>query len=343
MFYRVTLSDIAKKAGVSKASASLALNGKPGVSAKLQQKIQLIATEMGYHKDPALSRIAACRWKSTEAPAGSVLGFLATANPLYPRIKPNPSQFSLYAAAAGHAAHLGYQIQFIDCSRYTEPKKLSDMLYHRGIQGLVIGNIYDQKFADEFEWDKFYSVAAFEGYVQVPVEQVSHSYTHALTKCWNMMRSYGMERIGLVLFQYKEKYFGNTMLCSLFEYLKQDIDPCNRLPTLFYETPEQTVQWVQDQKPEVLIGFNDTFYWRLLEQSVRFPEDVSFVSLMRNEDAPLHEQLAGISSSMLQMGIFAVDRVDSLIRQGGPHIPEYPISHRFMGPWKDGGSCKASL
>ena len=44
----IKISDIAKMAGVSKASVSLALNEKPGISDQTRTKIIKIAKEHGY-------------------------------------------------------------------------------------------------------------------------------------------------------------------------------------------------------------------------------------------------------------------------------------------------------
>ena len=43
-----TAKDIAKKLGISTASVSVALNGKPGVSAATRQRILAAAAELGY-------------------------------------------------------------------------------------------------------------------------------------------------------------------------------------------------------------------------------------------------------------------------------------------------------
>lgn len=46
-----TLSDVAKLAGVSLASASLALRGKPGVGESTRRRILEVAKELDYRSD----------------------------------------------------------------------------------------------------------------------------------------------------------------------------------------------------------------------------------------------------------------------------------------------------
>ena len=45
---RVTINDIARRAGVSKGAVSYALNGRPGVSASTRQRILAVADELGW-------------------------------------------------------------------------------------------------------------------------------------------------------------------------------------------------------------------------------------------------------------------------------------------------------
>ncbi|WP_409464991.1 LacI family DNA-binding transcriptional regulator [Amycolatopsis sp. GA6-003] len=49
---KVTLSDVAARAGVSIATASRALSGKPRVSREMIERVHAIAAEMGYRADP---------------------------------------------------------------------------------------------------------------------------------------------------------------------------------------------------------------------------------------------------------------------------------------------------
>jgi DNA-binding LacI/PurR family transcriptional regulator len=50
---RPTLADIARRAGVTKAAVSFALNGQPGVSAATRERILAIAHELGFQPNSA--------------------------------------------------------------------------------------------------------------------------------------------------------------------------------------------------------------------------------------------------------------------------------------------------
>ncbi|MDQ2756296.1 MAG: LacI family transcriptional regulator [Actinomycetota bacterium] len=58
---RITISDIAAQLGISKASVSYALNGRPGVSAQTRARVLHLADELGFHASSAAVALSASR------------------------------------------------------------------------------------------------------------------------------------------------------------------------------------------------------------------------------------------------------------------------------------------
>ena len=56
---RVSLRAISEKTGVTRMAVSLALRGKPGVSAATREKVAAAARELGYAPDPEVSKLMA--------------------------------------------------------------------------------------------------------------------------------------------------------------------------------------------------------------------------------------------------------------------------------------------
>src|SRR6201992_754596 len=56
---RPTITDIAQRAGVTKAAVSFALNGQPGVSAATRERILAIAQEIGFQPNSAARALTA--------------------------------------------------------------------------------------------------------------------------------------------------------------------------------------------------------------------------------------------------------------------------------------------
>jgi DNA-binding LacI/PurR family transcriptional regulator len=58
---RVTIADVARKAGLSKGAVSYALNGQPGVSETTRQRVLRLALEMGWHPNSAAKALSGAR------------------------------------------------------------------------------------------------------------------------------------------------------------------------------------------------------------------------------------------------------------------------------------------
>ena len=70
---RITLHDIAKKAGVSVATVSLALRGRGDISLKRAEEIRALAQTMGYRPNPLLASLASKRFSGAKSLQGTPL------------------------------------------------------------------------------------------------------------------------------------------------------------------------------------------------------------------------------------------------------------------------------
>src|ERR1035437_9571570 len=73
---RVTLRDLAQKAGVSHVTISRALRNDPSISAARRGEVKKLAEEMGYRPDPSLSALAAYRFARQEHKIQSALAWI---------------------------------------------------------------------------------------------------------------------------------------------------------------------------------------------------------------------------------------------------------------------------
>lgn len=77
---RVTMADVARKAGVTQAAVSYALAGRPGVSKELRARILRIADELGFRRN----RVAVDLRQGRTGSVGLLLADIA--NPFYPEV-----------------------------------------------------------------------------------------------------------------------------------------------------------------------------------------------------------------------------------------------------------------
>ena len=73
---RPTLRDIAKDAGCTNATVSLALRESPRISPETRARVREVAAKLGYRPDPMLSALAAHRWKRHPKVEGATLAVI---------------------------------------------------------------------------------------------------------------------------------------------------------------------------------------------------------------------------------------------------------------------------
>ena len=120
----VTLKDIAKKAGVTPATVSMALNGKGSISDGTRKRIERIAKEMGYYPSATAKALRTNMSKTL----GIIVGSLR-----------NEFFMDIIYAVEEYAAKKGYIIFVCDAERSSE-KVVSSLkaLAARGVDGILI-------------------------------------------------------------------------------------------------------------------------------------------------------------------------------------------------------------
>ncbi|WP_130839315.1 LacI family DNA-binding transcriptional regulator [Corynebacterium neomassiliense] len=146
-----TLADVAAAAGVSRSTASLVLNGRPGPSAATVAKVRAVAEDLGYRPDVRARRLRGARSHCVallttvpEAVAGDESGYsfqIALAVPL-----------SRLLLARGYSMLLVPPLQDVrqldeldmDAAVIVEPRRdepLTAELHRRGVRTVVVGDV----------------------------------------------------------------------------------------------------------------------------------------------------------------------------------------------------------
>lgn len=122
---KITIADIARQAGVSKATVSRVLNNRPeGVGAQTREKIQLILRETGFHPSAVARGLATGKSRSV----GLIIPDIA--NPFYPLLVQgaeaviNQAGYSLFLCNSGHSV--------------SKEKDYIRVLLEKGVDGIIL-------------------------------------------------------------------------------------------------------------------------------------------------------------------------------------------------------------
>lgn len=334
---RTTLRDIAAAVGCTNATVSLALRDSSRISEATSIRVKQAAAELGYRPDPMLSALSAHRWKRRPKIEGSILAVVG-------------DNLEGLAGMEERARAYGYRLEKFLCSDNPDPHKLSQMLYNRGIIGVLVGQIFTAGFCEGFDWSRFISVACSEGMECPPVNLVMPNHFRAVQEAWDKCWANGYRRIGMMLFDNPVAIDLHDREAAFFDR-QQQVPIRSRIPVLKLKSwgrkgqlaekanishaaaVTRVNEWMCGHKPDMVIGFNNAFFWLLKDSGWTIPEAVGFTDLW------LSKPSVGSSGFCLfpdEVGRRGVEWLDSLLRLGERGLPVHPATMAVNLVWHDG-------
>lgn len=333
---RVTLMDVARKAGLSKAATCYALKDAPNISPATKTRVKAIAQKLGYRPDPLLSRLMT---HLHEAKAHRYLGKIAFLNVDRRRdfTEVTPALASFFRDATSRATVLGYETEeFWMHEPDRKPYRLGNMLFARGIDGIIVGGMHASGALPEFPWERFAAVSI--GYsITAPMlpRVVPHHYRNtllALEKAW----ASGYRRPGLLTY-YPQEHAMMDLHVAAFLAKQRTLPPSSRVAVM--DSPATTADaigdWFRKERPDVILTTNYPAQIYMAEAGIRIPQDVALVSLIRGDD---ENGIAGVKPGFERLGAVAVDQLVSLLHHGKRGIPKDCTTVEMEGQWIPGAS-----
>lgn len=329
---RTTLSDIARAAGVGKATVSLALRDHPKIPAVTRERVKAAAAKLNYRPDPALARIAAHRWRTREHPSDFVVAFITTPHPWNNR----ESLPELRLAAVEHGERLGYRVEHFRSEDYASPEQLGRVLFHRGIRGVIVGQILREDFVRNFPWGSFTCVGCHVGYYQPPVHVVLPDFHHAIVRVWRETMAAGYRRIGVALLREMEAVdLFDKVSAVLFCQARLTPDlPAIPLQHFSPVELDEFDAWLKKYKPDVVLGFNGSVCTWLEKCNLKVPTDIAFASLDNLPSAKFRgKSISGANPDYAFIGRTSVEQLDLLLRTNLHGIPANPLTVHVPSGW----------
>ncbi|WP_309380880.1 LacI family DNA-binding transcriptional regulator [Cerasicoccus frondis] len=329
---RITQSDIAKKAGLSRPTVSLALKGSSAVSEQTRRYVREVAESLGYSPDPMLSALSKYRLQEESEHYRGTLAWVSYSSEdmLWNKITPYAAY---YEGARMRAERVGFNIEIFDAfQQELSAKRLSGILDARGIRGmLVCPPVWqDQQFNLPFD---DYAFVTFGYTIREPaMHRVTSSHYRATWSIFDRFASQGYRRIGFAgsheVNIKTQEHCLSVYLCGCRKYNLEI------LPELVDDdmTTDQFEDWVEKHRFDAVIFTSPL--WPLIRGSkFRIPEDLAVASPM----TPVHyPELTGVIEKSEQIGSAAVDTLIHLIQQDDRGIPTDPQNILIEGRWNEG-------
>ncbi len=336
----VSMSDIARAAGVSKNTVSLALRKDPQIPVKTRARIAGIARRLGYRRNPVVGELMA------RLHSGGVRRFQSTlalinAHPDEDAFSRHPTIPVYVKGCQRRAVELGYKLDVfwmhrpgISAARWIQIFKA------RGIPGgMIVGLMRENRIQSGF----LPVIEAFPFVVTgVRTRDPALSFACAdhymvALRAFEKVRALGFNRPGLVLDGEIDALVDHRFSAG-YRTGQEMLPPGRRLRPFFDIQGARRDRgvfeaWLTSQKPDVIFTlYNEVKDW-VGQRAVGKPPEIALVQYEWREQNP---EWSGMNQHNDLAGQAAVDMLVGMLHRGERGPPPFPLA-TLVGPtWTDG-------
>lgn len=320
-------------------TVSYALRDNPKVPPATRQRIRKIAESLGYRPDPLIQRLSAHLANARRSPHVGCIGYITT-DRTRSAWRWIPAFRTAFEAVVERAEQLGYRTEeFWLGEPGMNAAKLSRLLAHRGVAGIVIAPVPGGLKPPRLKWADFASVALGYSMRAPAVHRVVNHQLHTGLEAIRQLQSLGYQRIGLCVSRDQSDRVDNAWLHAML-FHHSGVSGSRRVtPHLPDElTAGGMLRWVAEERPDCLLVHDQSVRGYLTGAGYRVPEDLGVVMLDHN--AANEPDFAGMNQRHDQIGAVCADLLVAQIHRNEKGLPAVPVSVMIDGMWVPGGTVR---
>jgi len=336
--HRFTQKDIARLAGVTQATVSLALNNHPSITAATRELVFKAAESLGYVADPYLSGLAAYR-KRIRTP--TYQGTLAWISNWFPGDSWKISQiFSGYfEGAKQRAMSLGYHLEEHSLRNGgMTPERLRKILLARNIRGLLLAPQQVANMRMEFDFRGFAAVTLGYTLAEPELHIVTTQQFRSMEIVFRKLIELGYRRPGLAMLLQSDLRSDRNWSAAFWSE-QRTLPAKDRIPMHQPETldVEGVRAWIERHKPDVVISITDTIYHLIRECGWRVPQDIGVALVSVPDEGAV---FSGLWENPRLIGARAVEYVVDAIHRGEFGVPDVRMYILVGASWMNGRTVR---
>lgn len=337
---RPSMQDVARAAGLSKMTVSLALRNDPQIPERTRARVREVARRLGYAANPVVARLMselrACGTPRFQANLALVNGHRDAA-----ALRRHPTVPVYVEGIRRRAAQLGYGLEeFWLHDGAMRPARLVDIFQARGVRGILIVGMMDSNLlppAWSLVWERWPCVVTGVR-TQAPALSFccADHFGTAMQACERAL-ALGYQRPALVLEEaldrLVERRFSAGMLMA-----QQSLPVARRVPAFGQVREARSdrrafARWWRTHRPDCLLTLFHVVREWVEAMGLQVPGDVGLVQL---EWRPSHRAWAGMDQHNDLVGEAAVDMlVGQILGNSGGGAPT-PRATMLSSTWVDG-------
>lgn len=336
---RPTQKDVARTAGVTQATVSLALRNHPEVSVKTRRRIQAIARRLGYAPDPYLAGLSAYRKTRRPAKFQATVAWLSN-YPAGESWRNFPAFRGYFEGANARARELGYQLEEfrlhtpgMTCGR------MANILAARNVNGVLVAPQPRAGTTLEFDFGRFSAVTFGYTLAEPQLHVATLHMFRSMETAFRRLVALGYRRPGLALAIESDRR-ADRQWSAAFWTEQQTLPPAARVPLLLGQPLERQsfLAWFKQHRPDVVVAiWPEVLAW-LVEAGITVPETVGLALLTVPDGGVLY---SGIWENPHVIGAKAVEFLVDLTHRSERGCPDVPLTMLVAGTWVEGKTVRA--
>jgi DNA-binding LacI/PurR family transcriptional regulator len=336
------LAALAAAAGVSKSTASRALNGRSSTASVTRVRILALAEKMGFRPNPYLRTLMTQVRERGALPYKATLAWV-DCHPDPESWRGEPVNSTFWEGAKERADALGYTLsRFTVASPRLTPDRLTNMLLARGIHGALIVNTphyLQDGMTPPLRMQELASVL-IGSHTALPGLNFAINDTNATARlACRQLRRLGYRRIGLLTSRHVELCVDYGFVGGYASVLGEHGEsfPAPVLYLGLYESPEPIVAWIRKHKLDaVLVTYRPKIMAELASCGLKVPEDLGLATTDWSSHPP---QLSGVDQQHTAVAAAAVDLLDAQLQRNQIGLQPQPHGALIEGLWHVGESA----
>jgi len=335
---KVTMEDVAKAAGVTQATVSMALRKNPKISQATQEYVARIASELGYRSDGTISMLMGRIRQAKPINYRSTLGLLIPHS--QQQFIENETFGRYLEGATKRADELGFGMEkFWIQDPMISAKRLRDILTARSIEGLII---FPMEFPGILEMDFSGFAVSTIGYTVsgIQVHRAVTAHYEAMVTILDKIARAGYSRPGLVLDCSLNDRIERKWLAAFLAYRSGNRTNEKSAPFLLTNHADDGSdfqEWFKSEDIDLLIAANLPAKRWLDTNDTNQSKNPDLVYLGERYSDP---EIATVNEHSAHVGAVAVDIVVDQLNRNELGLPKHPQVVEVMGLWEKGKSLK---
>lgn len=336
-----TLEAIAQTAGVSRMTVSRVLRNVRHINPATRERVLQAVQQTGYRPNPMVSAFMSYVRRGGAGKGTDVMAYLTSGVSRH-KWREEVNYLRFHEGAVARAQQRGYRLEeFWLGDRSMSVRRLSDILYKRGIHGVVTAPMTSSHAHLRLEWPRFSASAIGFSLLKPFLHRATNDQYNSMLIALRELRRLGYRRVGLAMPRVDDErvhYHWSAAYLSFYQRWNGRKAPALYLPTVW--DARGFLAWNRQHRPDVIVSTRPTPLEWLQEVGYLVPEDIGYANL---DWAPTLASCAGIDQRPQTVGAAAVDLVVEQINHNEFGLSSHPRVVTLSGEWVPGPTVRTPL